>query len=86
LVSLELAAEGREAAFACLNSLEMCVRATSRGEIYTLATHPATASHRELPPSRREQLGVRENLIRLSVGIEHPEDVVRDLEQALHQL
>jgi cystathionine gamma-synthase/methionine-gamma-lyase len=85
LVSFELKAEGREAAFEFLNALELCVRAPSLGDIYTLAIHPATSSHRELSPSRRERLGVSENLIRLSVGIEHPEDVISDLEQALER-
>jgi cystathionine gamma-synthase/methionine-gamma-lyase len=83
LVSFELEAEGREAAFEFLNALNLCVRAPSLGDIYTLAIHPATSSHRELSASRRERLGVKENLIRLSVGIEHPEDVISDLEQAL---
>jgi cystathionine gamma-synthase/methionine-gamma-lyase len=89
LVSFELKAEpaeGREAAFSFLNSLELCVKAPSLGDIYTLAIHPATSSHRELSPSRRERLGVKENLIRLSVGIEHPEDVISDLEAALKHL
>jgi cystathionine gamma-synthase/methionine-gamma-lyase len=86
LVSFELAAEGREEAFAFLNALELCVKAPSLGDIYTLAIHPATSSHRELSPSRRGRLGVGENLVRLSVGIEHPQDVVSDLEQALDRL
>ncbi|MBA3614921.1 MAG: aminotransferase class I/II-fold pyridoxal phosphate-dependent enzyme, partial [Rubrobacteraceae bacterium] len=86
LVSFELAAEGREAAFAFLNALQLCVKAPSLGDIYTLAIHPATSSHRELSPSRRERLGVGENLVRLSVGIEHPQDIVSDLEQALDRL
>ena len=86
LVSFELEAQGREAAFAFLNALELCVKAPSLGDIYTLAIHPATSSHRELSASRRERLGVRENLIRLSVGIEHPEDVISDLEGALDRL
>jgi cystathionine beta-lyase/cystathionine gamma-synthase len=88
LVSFELAVDpegGREAAFRFLNELELCVKAPSLGDVYTLAIHPATSSHRELSPSRRERLGVRENLIRLSVGIEHPEDIVADLEQALER-
>ena len=83
LVSFELGTGSREAAFEFLNALELCVRAPSLGDIYTLAIHPATSSHRELSPSRRERLGVRENLIRLSCGIEHPQDVISDLEQAL---
>ncbi len=86
LVSFELAAESREAAFRFLNALELCVRAPSLGDIYTLAIHPATSSHRELSPSRRERLGVKENLIRLSCGIEHPQDVIEDIEQALDRL
>jgi cystathionine gamma-synthase/methionine-gamma-lyase len=83
LVSFELEDGRREAAFEFLNALELCVKAPSLGDIYTLAIHPATSSHRELSPSRRERLGVRESLIRLSCGIEHPEDVISDLEQAL---
>ncbi len=89
LLSFELDVEperGREAAFRFLNALELCVRAPSLGDVYTLAIHPATSSHRELSPSRRERLGVKENLIRLSVGIEHPEDVMGDLAQALDRL
>ncbi len=89
LVSFELAVdepqEGREAAFRFLNALEVCVRAPSLGDIYTLATHPATSSHRELSPSRRARLGVGENLIRVSLGIEHPDDIIQDLEQALEK-
>ena len=86
LVSFELAEGGREAAFTFLNALELCVKAPSLGDIYTLAIHPATSSHRELSPARRERLGVRETLLRLSAGIEHPEDIAADIEQALEQL
>ena len=86
LVSFELADGGREAAFTFLNALELCVKAPSLGDVYTLAIHPATSSHRELSPARRERLGVRENLLRLSAGIEHPEDIAADIEQALEQL
>ena len=86
LVSFELdvdEADARQAAFRFLNGLELCVRAPSLGDVYTLAIHPATSSHRELSPGRRERLGVKEALVRLSVGIEHPEDVFGDIEQAL---
>ncbi|HEX5848718.1 MAG TPA: PLP-dependent transferase, partial [Rubrobacter sp.] len=83
LVSFELAKGGRETAFAFLDSLELCVKAPSLGDIYTLAIHPATSSHRELSPSRRERLGVGENLVRLSVGIEHHQDIISDLDQGL---
>src|SRR5215212_4331082 len=86
LVSFELATQGREAVFTFLNTLELCVKAPSLGDIYTLAIHPATSSHRELSPSRRERLGVGENLVRLSCGIEHPQDILADLDQALERL
>jgi len=89
LVSFELAVEdeerGREAAFRFLNALELCVRAPSLGDIYTLAIHPATSSHRELSPGRRTRLGVKEDLIRISCGIEHHEDIVADVERALEK-
>ena len=92
LVSFELetdpsgGAEGqRAAAFRFLNALELCVKAPSLGDVYTLAIHPATSSHRELSASRRERLGVKENLVRLSIGIEHPDDIIADLEQALEK-
>jgi cystathionine beta-lyase/cystathionine gamma-synthase len=91
LVSFELATDGgsetgRAVAFRFLNALELCVRAPSLGDIYTLATHPATSSHRELSPSRRARLGVDESLIRVSLGIEHPDDVIEDIEQALDRV
>ena len=90
LVSFELAKdgpdEGRSAAFRFLNALKTCVRAPSLGDVYTLATHPATASHRELSPARRARLGVGDNLIRVSLGIEHPEDIIEDIEQALDRV
>ena len=90
LVSFELTVDdpegGRETAFRFLNALKMCTRAPSLGDIYTLAIHPSSASHRELSPSRRERLGVKENLIRVSLGIEHPDDVIEDIEQALEKV
>ena len=90
LVSFELAAdgsdEGRATAFRFLNALKTCVRAPSLGDVYTLATHPATASHRELSPARRARLGVGDNLIRVSLGIEHPDDIIEDIGQALDRV
>ena len=86
LLSFELDTEGREGVFRFLNALEVCVRTPSLGDVYTLATHPATSSHRDLPPSRRERLGVGENLVRVSVGIEHPEDIKEDIARALERV
>jgi cystathionine beta-lyase/cystathionine gamma-synthase len=83
LLSFELAGGDRDAAFRFLNALRLCVRAPSLGDIYTIAIHPATSSHRELSPARRERLGVSEGLIRLSCGIEDVEDLYEDLDAAL---
>ena len=86
LLSFEMEDASREGAFRFLNSLQTCVRAPSLGDVYTLITHPASSSHRELPASRRERLGVTEGLIRISVGIEHPDDIVEDIQQALRNI
>jgi cystathionine beta-lyase/cystathionine gamma-synthase len=83
LVSFALADDTREAAFRFMDALKVCVRATSLGDVFTTALHPATASHRDLPPSRRQKLGVTDGLVRVSAGIENPDDIVADLEQAL---
>jgi cystathionine gamma-synthase len=59
------------------------VRATSLGDVHSMILYPAMASHRDLSPKHRERLGIRDNLVRLSIGIEAHEDIVADLEQAL---
>ena len=50
----------------------------------TLITHPSRASHCGLPPDERERLGITDRLIRLSVGLESPKDLIADFEQAFH--
>jgi cystathionine beta-lyase/cystathionine gamma-synthase len=83
LVSIELRENTREAAFRFMNALRLCVRSTSLGDVFTSVLHPATASHRDLTPSRRQELGISEGLVRISVGIESVADIVADIEQAL---
>jgi cystathionine beta-lyase/cystathionine gamma-synthase len=83
LVSLELKDAGRTEVFRFMEKLQMVVRATSLGDVHTLITYPAMSSHRDLSPKHRERLGIRDNLMRLSVGIEAVEDIVADLDQAL---
>jgi len=58
------------------------VRATTLGDVHTLALYPAMSSHRDLAPKQRQRQGIGDGLIRLSVGIEAPEDIIADLEQA----
>jgi len=83
LVSIELSENTREAAFRFMDALKLCVRSTSLGDVFTSVLHPATASHRELAPARRLELGISDGLVRISVGIENVRDVVADIEQAL---
>jgi cystathionine gamma-synthase/methionine-gamma-lyase len=83
LVSIELKDNTREAAFRFMDALKLCVRSTSLGDVFTSALHPATASHRDLSPARRRDLGISEGLIRISVGIENVKDIIADIDQAL---
>ena len=83
LVSFELKGAGRTEVFRFMEKLKMVVRATSLGDVHTMILYPAMASHRDLSPKHRERLGIRDNLVRMSVGIEAVEDIVADLEQAL---
>lgn len=83
LVSLKLKDDTREAAFRFMDGLKLCVRATSLGDVYTLVSHSASSSHRELSPKRRADLGISDGLVRISVGIEDVKDIIADIEQAL---
>jgi cystathionine beta-lyase/cystathionine gamma-synthase len=83
VLSFEIAGADRSAAFRFMEALELCLPATTLGDIYTLLLHPATSSHRSLSPAEREQTGITEGLVRLSVGIEAAEDIISDLAQAL---
>ena len=70
-------------AFQFLNGLKLFKLAVSLGSTESLAQHPATMTHAGVEPELREQMGVTENLVRLSIGIEHVNDLIWDLEQAL---
>jgi cystathionine gamma-synthase len=85
LVSIELLENSREAAFRFMDALTLCVRSTSLGDVFTGVLHPATASHREMSPKRRLQLGITEGLVRISVGIEDIADIIEDIQQALEK-
>jgi cystathionine gamma-synthase len=83
LVSIELRDNTKEAAFRFMDALQLIVRSTSLGDVFTSVLHPATASHRDLLPSRREELGIVDGLIRISVGIEKIDDIIADIEHGL---
>ena len=77
---------GREAAVKVIEACQMIAIVTSFGTSRTIATHPATHTHYNMTPQEREAAGIHDGLIRLSVGLEDPEDIIADLEQALDRL
>lgn len=83
LVTIVLADDSRHAAFRFMDSLRLCVRATSLGDVQTLVSHPATSSHRDMTAEHRAGLGISEGMVRISVGIEDIVDLMADIEQAL---
>jgi cystathionine beta-lyase/cystathionine gamma-synthase len=83
IVSFELKGATRDEVFRFMDALKLVVRATSLGDVHTMMLYPVMSSHRELSPKHRERMGIRENLVRLSVGIEAVEDILADIEQAL---
>lgn len=74
---------GMEAGRTLMNSVEMCYLAESLGSVETMVTHPATMTHADVPREEREARGLTDGLVRISVGIEDPVDIIADLEQAL---
>jgi methionine-gamma-lyase len=74
---------GEKEAFACLDRLEVVKLAVSLGGTETLASHPAAMTHSDLDPAHQKTLGITPALIRLSIGVENPDDLIADLEQAL---
>lgn len=83
IVSFELKDGGREEVFRFMNALELIVPATSLGDVHSMMLYPSMSSHREISPKHRERMGIRDGLVRLSLGIEAVEDIIADLEQAL---
>lgn len=66
-----------------INSVKLCALAENLGAIETLITHPATMTHGPIAADERKRLGIHDGLIRLSVGLEDPFDIIQDLDQAL---
>ena len=82
MISFEIQG-GEPEVFRFLNQLQLIKLAVSLGSTESLAEHPATMTHADIPPEEQAKLGITPNLVRLSVGIEHPEDLILDLSQAL---
>ncbi|MCC6905297.1 MAG: PLP-dependent transferase [Anaerolineae bacterium] len=83
MLAFRLRDAGRAEVFSFIERLQLILPVTSLGDVTTLISHPATASHRGLTPEARDALGVTENTVRMSIGIEDANDLIADLEQAL---
>jgi methionine-gamma-lyase len=82
LISFEVRG-GKARAFKLLNSVKLCRLAVSLGGTETLIEHPKTMTHSEIEAEQQEMSGITDGLIRLSVGLEDPKDIVADLEKAI---
>ena len=74
---------GKAAGGQFIDALQMILRLVNIGDAKSLACHPATTTHRQLSPEELASAGVPEDLVRLSIGIEHVDDIIADIEQAL---
>jgi O-acetylhomoserine (thiol)-lyase len=74
---------GKEAGARFIDALQMILRLVNIGDAKSLACHPATTTHRQLGPAELAAAGVREDMVRLSIGIEHVDDIIADIDQAL---
>ena len=83
MISFDIIGGEREA-FRFLNSLKLIKLAVSLGGTESLAEHPATMTHSDMNADDRIKMGITEKMIRLSIGVEHPEDLIVDIEQALN--
>ncbi len=85
MISFELVG-GISAGRTVMNSVRLCALAESLGAVETMITHPATMTHADVPKEERYARGLTDGLVRISVGIEDPEDIIADLEQALEKV
>jgi cystathionine beta-lyase/cystathionine gamma-synthase len=74
---------GVEAGVRLMNSVRLCALAENLGATETIITHPVSMTHGAVPPEQRTAAGITDGLVRLSVGLENPDDIIADLEQAL---
>ena len=76
---------GKKAAFEFLNSLEIAIISNNLGDAKSIVTHPATTTHQRLPEDQKKALGITDGLIRFSAGLEHRDDLIDDILQALEK-
>jgi methionine-gamma-lyase len=78
--------DGMKGAATVMNSVELVVHAVTFGTSRTICMHPRTITHEHMTQAERDEAGIDDGLIRLSVGLENPEDIIQDLDQALRRL
>jgi cystathionine gamma-synthase/methionine-gamma-lyase len=83
MVSFELAGAQKAEMFEMVDRLKLVVNASSLGDVHSMVLYPWIASHREVPPKMKAEMGVTESLLRVSVGIEDLDDIIADFAQAL---
>ena len=77
---------GKAAAYRLLNALRLIRISNNLGDAKSLIVHPATTTHQRFTPEVRASMGVTDGMIRLSIGLEHPDDLIADLKQGLAAL
>lgn len=85
LVTIDLAG-GKQAAFTLLDTLDLVDISNNLGDAKSLACHPATTTHQRLSPEERALLGISDGVVRISIGLEDPQDLIEDLDRALDQV
>ena len=85
LIAFEVAG-GKAGTFRFLNALKLTRITNNLGDAKSLITHPATTTHQRLTPDQRAELGISDGLVRFSAGLEHPDDVIGDLVDALKEV
>jgi len=86
ILSFKLRSNEKKIAFSFLNNLSLINISNNLGDTKSLITHPETTTHHRLKPKEKMSLGITKNLIRLSVGLEDPEDIISDIDSALKKL
>ena len=86
MVSFSLVDDTIEAAEQFVTKTKLFQLAESLGGVKSLICHPAQMTHKSIPAERRREGGVNDSLIRLSVGLEHPDDLIQDISNVLHEL
>jgi O-succinylhomoserine sulfhydrylase len=82
LVAFEVTG-GKKGAFAFQDALKLVRISNNLGDAKSLITHPATTTHQRLKPAQRADLGISDGMVRLSCGLEHPDDLIEDVLTAL---